>query len=216
MPGFADERREQIVSAMEAKLGRPRSAPVGDGQLHLSAQIDRVALAGATVMAVSNFSQILRDAGVTPAEMRGNASLVMAPADREAPDAPSGARANFARKLAASAHGMGIAAAEAFDLDVRQKHGDQTMVLFGWLTGLTPDASERLTVRATDLFASAPKITDGEMTMTITCSQVGGGLGAMLLGMRKLYPLLLEAPACARLVLHTEDAEQVARAKASA
>jgi hypothetical protein len=96
---------------------------------------------------------------------------------------------NFQRRMAVRAHGLNVAAADSFDMGLRQRHGDRDYVVEGGLTGLNEAARTAILARLHEISetTSAPsEIKDGNLQLEAHTTKVGSGYGALLLAVRNM------------------------------
>lgn len=198
--GFPEVRRKELVDKLSAINDGRRGEPRNDGNLYLMAGVDGYSLEVAAAAALSQFSDMLRKVELSDTEIftAETTLIVRATTERELPAAPVSARAKLAEKasqrLGRTSYGLTVAAADASDMEARQKHGDRSYTVQGSITGLA-NSIERVRALVSEIGKPAEFVKDdGTFDMSILCQQVGTPLGALLLSVRKLGPLLAQMP----------------------
>jgi hypothetical protein len=195
--GLDDERREALIATLSANVSEGRRlAPIGDGRLHLCAQVRGFSLAVAATAALADFGHMLREAGLTDEELLAGEFGFGAIASTEQSDTP--AARGLHRYLNERAHGWNVSSADMYDMALRQRHSDREYMVEGKLTGLDDFASLAAAARTREMGNGEPApISHGALPMEVSIGQVGSGYGALLLATRKLARLLEIAPASA-------------------
>lgn len=190
LDGIAEARREELVSEMQRRTGTPPGEPVGDGKLRIRANMNAgFSLQVATAGFLAEATVALHDCGMAPEEFSGvNAELEVEPdpePDR-APEPPRGLRGALARRTGMTAHGLLIAAADQFDIGVRQATGDHVFDVVGDLDELHGSYADGVRDQMTAITGAVPQVNDGVVEFLVDCHQVGTALGALLLVARRM------------------------------
>jgi len=203
-----DARSEAILSNLEAATKIKRDPnPRHDDTLRLKAVIVRTSMAGAAKMAVVDFTNMLRDAGVSDGELEEDMILEVSPAANPIDlPAPKGARQRIGSKIQQLGHGASVARADLLNIAAHHAVGSRTFEADLIVCGIPADREDRYRQLAEEILGGAQPLGDDQygtrgQQMRITTENVANSLGAMLLVLGRTEPLLQLAGPTGRLVV---------------
>ena len=164
--GLSDQRREELISALEAELGVKRMPPVGDGAWRLRGWLTPgVSMQVGAAHVLGYFAGLMHDIGFEPSELlAGDVELEVRPASPDDPPPPAlrrepklpapvkatgkligrilGDRTH--RKLSHLQHGLAVAAADNADQVAMRATGEREFAVFVDVDGLTAQQTDAL------------------------------------------------------------------------
>jgi hypothetical protein len=196
--GLSKERRRELAEALNRL--NDHQTPIGksnDGKLHMHGITDGVSLAGAFVLALTEFASQLRDAGLEDDELRvRDLHVTIEPAEKPGPGLQRG---KIAKRAGLNAIACAAAAAESFDIGVIQRQGPRPeLTVFGVLSDIDDDSRRRLNEFAAR-YSGLPEIAEdkSELSIVLHVDNVGTTLGGLMLSARKIGDFLAQAgPGC--------------------
>ena len=193
--GWSEQRREALLTALEAATGMARAEPVGDGALRLRGSVVGVSLAAAAGHALADWRLLLGDVGVTVDELRDATTGLTVDPDPNPPvvEAAGGLRGLTGRAIGPTLHAMKVATSQL--AAVNEIGGPpRDLYVSGEIDGLDGlDSGELL--RRTRVRAVDARITDGALPITVHCRESQTPYGALVTAVRTLADLLEVVPA---------------------